>query len=267
VTLPNEEVMEMLSERFVLCARNIEREEHVGLSHGYACDQTAVGTTNGAGGRNVQMIVLAPDETVLHALPGFWHAQDLLPELRLALEVHRLYVDETLSPASKLAMFGALHRAHQWRYGDAAKERGDWQGFDGQFELARAEKETRDTVVADAAGKHHLKAIPDLVHERMAARPFKKLAEFGMEAFVDYGRPFYDNNMGLDDGRNFPRAAQANQKRERERDKVEKEAAKVAEKEAKAADKEAKAAGKKVPASKSGAPVWQPAPPPPTAGS
>jgi len=201
---------------------------------------------------------------VIHALPGFWHAQDLLPELRLALEVHKLYVDETMSPASKLAMFAALHRAHVRRYGDAAKERGDWQGFDGQFELARAAKETRDTVVADAEGKQHLKAIPDLVHERMAARPFKKLSEFGMEAFVDYGRPYYDNNMGLDTGRNFPRAANANEKRERERDKAEKEAAKAAEKEAK---------GKKAPATKPGAPkpdapVWQPAPPPPkTAGS
>lgn len=235
MTLPNEEVMEMLAERFVVGARNIEREGHVGLSHGYACDQTAVGTTNGAGGRNVQIVVMATDETVVHALPGFWHAADLLPELRLALELHRLHVEESLAPAAKLAMFEVLHKSHLRRHGEEATRRGDWQNFDRAYELARADKEVRDTVILDPAGPRKLKAIPELVHERLLARPFRKLADFDMDRFVDYGRPYYDNNMGLDDGRNFPRAAQTNQKREREREKAEREAAKVAEKEAKAA--------------------------------
>lgn len=253
MTLPNEEVMEMLQDRFVLGSRNIEREGHVGLSHGYACDQTAVGTTNGAGGRNVQIVVLAPDDTVLHALPGFWHAEDLLAELRLALDVHRLYADEALQPAQRRTMFELLHRSHLRRYGEAATTRGDWQPFDRSFELARADKEVRDTVRVGADGKRQLKSIPELVHERMLARPFRKLADFGMEAFVDYGRPYYDNNMGLDDGRNFPRAAQANQKREREREKAEREAEKAAEKAAKAQKQ-----GGGAPAAKPAKPGWQP---------
>src|SRR5688500_13686309 len=97
--------MDLLRERFVVGARNIERDGHVGTSHGYSCDQAAVGTTNGAGGRNVQLLFLASDETVVHALPGFWHAQDLLPELRLALELHQLYRDDSIAPATRLAMF------------------------------------------------------------------------------------------------------------------------------------------------------------------
>src|SRR5690349_14330752 len=104
VTLPNPEVMAMLQERFIVGARNIEREEHVGLSQGYSCSQTAVGTTNGAGGRNVQILVLAADETVVHALPGFWHAEDLCNELRLGLELYRLYLDDDRSLATKTAM-------------------------------------------------------------------------------------------------------------------------------------------------------------------
>ena len=79
--------MALLAGSFVLGARNIEKDGHVGLSRGYRVDQTAVGTTNGAGGRNVQLLVLAADETVVHALPGFWHAEDLLPELRLGLSL------------------------------------------------------------------------------------------------------------------------------------------------------------------------------------
>lgn len=220
MTLPDEDVIDLLQRHFVLAARNIERDGHVGLSHGYRADQTAVGTTNGAGGRNVQLVVLATDGTVVHALPGFWHADDLVPELRLALELHALYRDEALSMPSKLAMFTALHRSHLRRHGAAAEARGDWQGFDRAHELIRSQSEPRDTVVVDGANRT-LKSIPRLVHERLLARPFRSLAEFGMESFVDYGRPFYDNNAGVDDGRNFPRAAAANQKRAREQQKAE----------------------------------------------
>ena len=239
MTLPNEDVMELLQERFIVGARNIDKEGHVGLSHGYRPDQTAVGTTNGAGGRNVQLLVLAADDTVIHALPGFWHAPDLLVELRLALEVYRLHINERLSSASKLAMFEALHRAHMRRHLEGAQTRGEWQHFDRSFELERAEKETRDTVHTVAGGPKALKSIPQIVHERLLARPFKRQAEFGMDAFVDYGRPFYDNNLGHDDGRSFPRAAQANRTREREQQKEQDKAARAAAKAAKK-DKSAK---------------------------
>jgi hypothetical protein len=235
VTLPNPEVMAMLQERFIVGARNIEREEHVGLSQGYSCSQTAVGTTNGAGGRNVQILVLAADETVVHALPGFWHAEDLCNELRLGLELYRLYLDEDLTPAQKQAMAAVLHRAHLRLYGDEEARRGDWQGFDRQYELERANKETRDTVTGDTACTRALKTIPEIVHERLIARSFKRLADFGMETFVDYGRPYYDNNGGIDRGRTFPRAVAVNAKREHEQELAEKQAQKQAEKLAKAA--------------------------------
>ncbi|MEC7725147.1 MAG: hypothetical protein VYD05_06520, partial [Planctomycetota bacterium] len=67
MTLPNEDTLQFLEGRFVLCHRNIEKDDHVGMSHGYSPTQSAVGTTNGAGPRNVQFLVLAHDETVLHA--------------------------------------------------------------------------------------------------------------------------------------------------------------------------------------------------------
>ncbi len=242
MTLPNDDVMELLQERFVLGTRNIERDGHVGTSHGYACDQTAVGTTNGAGGRNVQIVILAADETVVHALPGFWHPQDLLPELRLALELYQLHVDETRSPAAKQAMFAALHRAHLRRHGDAATSRGAWQGFDAAYELSRAEREARDSVITGAGGQRAVKPLPQLVHERLLARPFRRLADFGMEAFVDYGRPYYDNNVGLDDGRRFPRAEHANAERERAEAAARKRQERDAEKAARA---EQRAKGKR----------------------
>lgn len=238
MTLPNEDVMNLLANRFVLVWRNIEKDAHVGLSHGYKSDQTAVGTTNGAGGRNVQLVVLAADETVLHVMPGFWHAEDLLAELRLALEVHRLHVDEALAPEQKQAMFAALHRSFLRRMSKETIGRSGWQGFDVHVEAERQQKQNdRDTFQLDEAGVPRIKPVCQVVHDRMMARPFKKLADFGMESFVDYGRAFYDNNQGLDKGRNFPRAVQANAKREKEQAKADKEASQAAEKSRKAAAK------------------------------
>ena len=230
MSLPNEEVMDLLQDRFVVGFRNIERDKHVGLSHGYGPNQTAVGTTNGAGGRNVQLIVLAPDETVLHVLPGFWHPEELAAELRLALEVFRLHEADSIKPAAKEAMFAALHRSHLRRNLEAASPRSGWQGFDQHAEFERSKSETRDTIELDENGLPSLKPIMQIVHERMMARPFEKLFDFDMESFVDYGRAYYDNNMGIDKGKTFTRAAQANEKRERENEKREREEAKAKKK-------------------------------------
>lgn len=237
MTLPNEDVTKVLTDRFVLAWRNIEKDAHVGLSHGYKPDQTAVGTTNGAGGRNVQLVVLAPDETVLHVMPGFWHADDLLAELRLALDVHRLWRDEELGAEKKTEMFAALHRSFVRRQSPETIGRSGWQGFDRWAEAAKAKKngKPRDTFALDdkgapVLGEHgipELKPVSQVVHERMAARPFRKLAAFDMETFVDYGRAFYDNNEGFDKGRNFAKAAQANEQREKAQQKADAEAAKA----------------------------------------
>ncbi|MBL9078474.1 MAG: hypothetical protein JNL08_13275 [Planctomycetes bacterium] len=232
MTLPNEEVLDLLRERFVLGAHNIERDRHVGASHGYRCTQSAVGTTNGAGGRNVQLLVLAADGTVVHALPGFWHPAELAAELRLALELHSLHHDERPRDA-KLAMWRSLHTAA----GRAAvTQRDEWQHFDRHEELMRAGREPRDTVLCDsggaplldAHGQMQLKPIRQLVHDRLAAQPFVALAAFDVEAFVDYGRAYYDNNEWVDDGKRFPRAERSVAQREKDRERQRAAAAKAA---------------------------------------
>lgn len=227
MTLPNDDVINFIDSRFVLAHRNIHKDEHVGMSNGYKPTQSAVGTTNGAGPRNVQFLILAADETVLHALPGFWHATDLIPELQLAFEINRLYLDETKSDHDKERMFLMLHRTHMRRHGKEAARRGQWQGFDRWAEVQRVKKTGyRDTFKKDANGELVLKSVPEVIHDRMQSRRFKKLADFDLETFVDYGRAFYDNNRG-ERGKPFRSAQRANSKRE------------------KAAEKEARAAAKK----------------------
>lgn len=229
MSLPDDDVLGLLRDRFVLASRNIERDQHVGISHGYRCNQTAVGTTNGAGGRNLQILVLAADTTLVHALPGFWHPQELSAELRLALDLHRLHHDEGRSPSMKRAMFCALHQAAARA---PSTPRDGWQSFDAAEELERASRQPRDTVRRDAggqpvvgsAGQLQLKRIREIVHDRLCAQPFPRLAEFDVEAFVDYGRAYYDNNAWVDDGRRFTRAERSNAQREKQRAKAEKAA-------------------------------------------
>ncbi len=221
MTLPNDEVLELLQDRFVLGARNIERDRHVGLSHGYKPDQSAVGTTNGAGGRNVQLIVLAADGVVLHALPGFWHAEDLLRELRFALQLHDLHDRQDLAATEKARLFRAMHRAFAHRLPADTVARSRWQGFDESEERERAKRERRDTFVYEGDAPTTIKPVCQLVHERLETRPFRRLEEFGMEAFVDYGRAYYDNNSG-DKGRSFAKAEAANKKRAQELAKLRK---------------------------------------------
>lgn len=242
MTLPDPEVLDLLANDFVVGWSNIEREDHVGTSHGYQDNQTAVGTTNGAGGRNLQLLVLSSDGVVLHALPGFWHPADLAAELRFSRQVHRLWLEPERTRAQKDAMFLALHRYELARQSADTIARSDWQGFDRWAEVQRCKQAPRDTMLSVATtgetsvpGKDvELKPLNVVARERMMAQPFRKLADFDVEAFVDYGRVLYDNNAGQDKGRIFAKA----EKRAAER---EKEAAKAAEEAQKAAEKERKA--------------------------
>src|SRR5687767_15719283 len=101
----------MLRERFVVGWHNIWREPYVGQSHGYSRHQMVVGTTNGAGGRNMQIFVLSPDLVVLHALPGFWHPEDFAQELRFAEALAAVWADSTLTRAQKDRLFRAVQLA------------------------------------------------------------------------------------------------------------------------------------------------------------
>lgn len=226
MSLPDDEVVDLLCDDFVVGWRNIQKDEHVGLSKGYRKSQTAVGTTNGAGGRNVQMIVLAEDETVLHVLPGFWHPGDLARELRFARTLHRLWSDVTRTQYEKERMYVLEHRSHVRGFSVDTLARSGWQSFDRAAEWRRR-SELRDTFMRAADGEivedgrgPELKPLCLLVHERMVARPFVRFADFDVESFVDYGRPYYDNNAWVDKGKSFPAAERVNKKRETEQREV-----------------------------------------------
>jgi hypothetical protein len=225
LTLANDVVFARLRDQFVLGYANIERQPHVGLSQGYEPDQTAMGATNGSGGRNLQLAVLAADGTVMLVLPGFWHALDLLSCLDLAAELHRLHTSVEHSAEQKLAMARAKHDAFVRRIGAGMSARSGWQATDIAAERERSVRGMRDTYqrdpkggpLRDGDGNVELRPLLQVLHERIAVLRFTLITAVPWEALVDYGHPVFDANAASERGRTFSAAASNQQKRERER--------------------------------------------------
>ena len=84
--------------------------------------------------------------------------------------------------------------------------RSGWQGFDALNEKNRVKMGMkRDTFYYDKNGKAgRIKPTSTLMHERMAKRPFVRFSRFDTETYIDYGRPYYDNNAKIEgSGVNF----------------------------------------------------------------
>ena len=225
-----------LQKSWIVAWQNIIKEEYVGESHGYTRDDSAIGTTNGAGPTNVQILMLSPDGVVLHALPGYWHPEDLAREMAFAHELWDVWKSD-LSRAEKDAKFAEMQIAAYKAHPTATTSRSRWQGFDAGNERDRMacgiERDTplgapiqqplSDTEMADRdakmarmkavrrakreaknAGKEargakvKLKPLNQLVHERMSVRPFLPLEQFDVAEFANYGRTYYDNNKKVD---------------------------------------------------------------------
>ena len=240
-----------LKSDYVVGWRNIIKEKFVGESFGYTCDQTSVGTTNGAGPHNVQLFMLSPDLVVLNVLPGFWHPEDLARELDLGKTMLRLWKDKGRSRAQKDAMFTRLQLSELKQQPKETYARSGWQGFDARNEQKRlTQGKTRDTFKTDANGelimgrrkRPVMKTTNVVVHERMAKRPFVKFEDFDTAVFADYGRTFYDNNKKVDGRGEVFMTPRRVEKAEKKRKAVETRRKRSTDRKKKAAERRKKAA-------------------------
>jgi hypothetical protein len=203
VSLSAAPTFDLLRKDFVCGWRDITGEPWSGVSGRYAQDNGAVWTTNGAGPHNIQMFVLAPDGTVLHCLPGYWESHDLAAELVFAQKLGAVWRDPTLSRAQKDAKFRAMNLEHLAAHSRETVARSEMQGFDKKFEARRAG--VSDCILEpDSVQPRYrprrddrFKTTDQIVHERMAARPFVPYAEFDVASFTDYGRQKYDKKQAL----------------------------------------------------------------------
>jgi hypothetical protein len=197
VSLSNDAVLNVLKTQFVCGFKNITGESYAGKSGRHDTDAPAVVTTNGAGPHNVQLFFLAADGTVLHCLPGYWAPQDLLLEMRFALDLNQVWRNAGYSLEAKQQLARQANHLAIRRAPADMIARSHLQGFDAKQEMKKPDSDFQfkpgDYRPAVAGGKHqNLKSTFQVIHERMAQRPFVAYADFDVEQFSDYGKLRYD---------------------------------------------------------------------------
>jgi hypothetical protein len=185
VTLSDKRVQETLAKNFVCGWKNIKGEKFAGLSHDHPKDAKPAEVNNGSGFRNVQIFVTTPDGHVVHCLPGYWKPEVLLRELELAQTLAALWKDGSLSLKQKAERFTDAHLSHVKEHPDQVARQSALPHFDQSVEKVRKNPDT-----TRASGE--VKMADQIVHEKMAERPFMASTEFDTAAFTNVGQGFYD---------------------------------------------------------------------------
>ncbi len=203
MTLSHDVLIRTLNREFVCGFKNIKDEPYCGKSGKHDPNTPAVVTTNGAGPHNVQIFILNADGIVLHCLPGFWTPDDLLYELQFAQALNRLWKEPQLSREAKDKRFTAANLLHAAHHSLAMRSRSKLQGFDEKKERRKSESDfkvqpgQKPTVLVTNRGGlkvSDMKTVDQVVHERMAQRPFLPYEEFDVASYVDYGQLRYDKH-------------------------------------------------------------------------
>jgi hypothetical protein len=187
VSLSTRKVFKALSNDFECGWRNIRDEPYAGTSSTHKRTVQAVSTTNCAGHHNVQMFFMTPRGRVLHCLPGFWGPEALLKEIQLAKDLFKIYRNEKLSRVEKNSRFLDRHLEHALAHDAKTQRASHLQGFDVHAMRKRKGSDFR-------RGKHGMKGTDQVVHERMAERPFVSFKSFDIAAFVDMGLKAFDSH-------------------------------------------------------------------------
>jgi hypothetical protein len=205
VSLSQEPAFSLLKKYFVCGYHDITNEPYAGVSGVHEANGNAVDTTNGAGPHNLQLFFLTADGTILNVLPGYWHSQDLVPEMNLAAKLNKVWQDPHLSRTQKDQLFAQMQVEHISEHSPQMRRRSRMQGFDMQYE-AQHRAATSDTIAdrqavyqAMQAGMKMpppaaFKTTDEIMHERLAAHPFEQYGQFNVAAFADYGKPKYDKH-------------------------------------------------------------------------
>jgi hypothetical protein len=194
VSLSNDAVIKELNKDFICGFKNIKNEPYCGKSGHHEPDEAAVVTTNGAGPHNVQMFLMTSDGVVLHCLPGYWAPQDLLYEIRFIKGLNTTW-HSTLSLDEKDRRFTQAHLA--FRAPIDMIQRSHLQGFDAKEERQKPDSDFKIQSAVQRPRRSKmkmadLKSTLQVIHERMAKRPFVSYEDFDVASYVEYGKLRYN---------------------------------------------------------------------------
>ena len=187
-----------MKQNYVVGFQNITGVSYAGKSGKHDATAPAVVTSNGAGPHNVQLFFLSPDGVVLHCLLGYWAPNDLLVEMRFVQNYQWKLWNSSLSMDEKKKRFRQNNLLAVRTLPSDLVGRSHLQSFDAKHEMKKPQSDfvfrPGDFHPPQPKGMKsgNLKSTVQVIHERMAKRPFVPYDEFDIEAFSDYGRERYD---------------------------------------------------------------------------
>ncbi len=194
VTLSNHQVQRELQKNFICAWENIKgKRSYAGSSNSHMPTNGAIEVSNCSGHHNVQMVFMTSDGRVLHCLPGYWKPRDFLTELDLALALGKLYYKKELSVVKRNEEFLNLHLRHSIAHTEGLRTASYHQPFDKQ-NLEKREQSDFHRKEGFVLG---LKTPDQVLHERLAERPYLPFEAFDIEKFVDMGLKQYKYDHGL----------------------------------------------------------------------
>lgn len=195
MTLSNQGVIDQLAKNFVCGWKNIRgKTPYAGSSNTHLPSYAAEEVSNCAGHHNVQMFFLTSDGRVLHCLPGFWNPKNFLQELELAVSLGQLYFKSGISAAERNKEYLDLHLRHALEHTQDLRDHSYHQGFDKMDLEKRKESDFQRKEGFIASG---LKTPDQVMHERMAERPFVPFAAFEVSRYIDMGIKQYSYDYGI----------------------------------------------------------------------
>ena len=194
MTLSNDQVQKELQKNFVCAWENIKgKRSYAGSSNTHMPTNAATEVTNCAGHHNVQMVFMTSDGRVLHCLPGYWTPRHFITELNLALELGKLYYKKDFSVAERNREYLDLHLRHSIEHTQELRDASCHQGFDKQ----NLEKRQQSDFHRTEGFVLGLKTPDQVLHERLAERPYLPYEAFDIEKFIDMGIKQYKYDYGL----------------------------------------------------------------------
>ncbi len=194
VTFSDKKVSQILRRNFVCGWDNIsESKSYAGKSNSHMPSNSAVTVSNCSGHHNVQMFFMTPDAHIVNCLPGFWDVKSFLMEVQLASKLNKLY-KSTRSIVKRNDKFLDIHLEFAFFNHKSLSGKSQLQKFD---EMNLNRREETDFQRMDGFVSSGFKTADQVVHERMAERPFLKYEEFDVPSFIDMGRKKYSYDFGL----------------------------------------------------------------------
>ncbi len=195
MTLSDNRVVKELNRNFVSGWKNIKgKTPYAGSSNTHLPTYEAKCVNNSSGHHNVQMFVLTHDGRVVHCLPGFWNAKHFLEEVEFAKKLGKLYYTKNVSTAKRNQAFMDWNLDHAIEHTRSMRSASDLQGFDKK---KMAKKKNGDFKREEGFITSGLKTADQVMHERMAERPYVPFDRFDIATYIDMGlkRYKYDNGV------------------------------------------------------------------------